>query len=1074
MSQFETYCPSRRQFLRFSAAAGAVFAFKSLLAESSESEPLSFGRPRRVDLPDTGWRIWPDTKAEWKADRIFLPGEFRLSELPIHPPTGGWEVLSRELGVPAVLPATVEQYYWGEFGLRPYSGEEYKYEPSNPEAQKNGTADPEVRNGAYYGVSWWWKEIMIPSNYSGKRIFLEIRGARQRAEVFLNRQLVGYSILEELPFTCELTSAAKAGGKNELAIRLTNPGGRFDWVDRSSLRWGDVQIQKSHGFGGVDRGMVLSACDNVRVTDLWVLNTPEPRTINAYAQIENVDPAVPAGVLTFSVWDSVSNRKVTEKTLPIEGMQGLKKEFSVEINCPDARLWDLTSPNLYRLSVSYESGKSVDSLDRNFGFRWFAPEGIGSKALFRLNGRRIRLYSAISWGFWPLNGLFPTQEFSLKEVTAAKQLNLNCLNFHRNPGKQDVLDVQDRVGLLRFMEPGGGGLAVETSKESPQEGSASGRSDPPAMRSQATARFQQRYMEAKILHMMRTFRSHPSLVGWTLQNEFRTELTPELLAILQKMHAVDPSRCVVANDGFTMRSHQAWWEPYAEKPHTSPLPGEAVPLDLTVNSAGGWWDDHQGAGGDVWVDSHWQGPDKYQWQSKNTAEIVQWGEMEGSAMLDNHSVVLMQIDQRGGKSYDRIDHKEIDTAYDSFLSRWGFRQAYPTTSSLYTALGKRCYDTWTQYMENARICDVNDFLAISGWESTSIENHSGIVDVFRNYKANPAALTESLAPVHPVAKQRAMVFAVGEKGIFDLFLLNDTGKPVQGQLLFFVVAPSGTKTEIGRYNVPEFVADQLSYPVKMEVESPVFEEEGEYVFYFALTGSASGLQKRSVWVTKTEASLPKPARVGVIGGSTRAKDWLGRIANLTVEDFAPGAKYDLLLFSRDATKGGSRVQFDPEAGYRATDASGNSFSLPPEVLALVKQGTPLFLDAQMDWIADGAARDLAAAGAFQYEGMVGPCRAPWMGAWYFNREHPVYSGMPVNQALGVYYQVKGNSSGGWLVAGKDVEVITGYSRDHDRKVGAGVVLCKLGQGKIVLNRVPAMQKVLDQRFYHNVVQWLLT
>jgi beta-galactosidase len=55
------------------------------------------------------------------------------------------------------------------------------------------------RYGAYKGVSWWSKAIDIPASAKGKRVMLNIRGARLRAEVFLNEQLVGYSIMSELP-----------------------------------------------------------------------------------------------------------------------------------------------------------------------------------------------------------------------------------------------------------------------------------------------------------------------------------------------------------------------------------------------------------------------------------------------------------------------------------------------------------------------------------------------------------------------------------------------------------------------------------------------------------------------------------------------------------------------------------------------------------------------------------------------------------------------------------------------------------------------------------------------------------
>src|ERR1035441_769446 len=112
---------------------------------------------------------------------------------------------------------------------------------------------------------------------------------------------------------------------------------------------------------------------------------------------------------------------------------------------------------LYKLNVSWHPERpshDVETREVDFGFRWFTVEGLGHDAMFRFNGRRIRLYTSISWGFWALNGLFPIPELAEKEVRVAKSLNLNTLNFHRNLAKEDVLYIQDRVGLLRCLEPG--------------------------------------------------------------------------------------------------------------------------------------------------------------------------------------------------------------------------------------------------------------------------------------------------------------------------------------------------------------------------------------------------------------------------------------------------------------------------------------------------------------------------------------------------------------------------------------------------------------------------------------------
>ena len=166
---------------------------------------------------------------------------------------------------------------------RPYTPDEYRYAADD---KQEGNGGPVPQNGAYFGVSWWRQEIDIPVSMAGKRIFLHVRGAHLRAEVYLNEKLVGYSIMEELPFEAELTHAAKPGGKNVLAIRITNPFGRFDWVDGLNEQWGAVKLYRSHGFGGLDRGMTISAHDVGADQGLRGCSIQsEPRTVKVYRGI---------------------------------------------------------------------------------------------------------------------------------------------------------------------------------------------------------------------------------------------------------------------------------------------------------------------------------------------------------------------------------------------------------------------------------------------------------------------------------------------------------------------------------------------------------------------------------------------------------------------------------------------------------------------------------------------------------------------------------------------------------------------------------------------------------------------
>lgn len=1031
----------RRQFL----------SGTGLLAAAGWTGAKAQTADEKMAIPDEGWRLWLDEATPWHEDTLYLPGDVSLEAIPARPPTGGWDRLSGEAGIAVALPATVEQFYWGRSGLRPYTIKEYAW------AQR----DPVPQNGAYRGVSWWWRDIQIPASFAGRRILLHVRGARLRAEVYLNRQLVGYSILEELPFVCDLSKAARPGGANQLAIRITNPGGHYDWVDGDTLAWGKVKLQASHGFGGLDRALSLSAHPmRGHIEDVWILNRPEPRTADAFVRLSG---SVDASSLSLSLEESAGRAVVAEiKMLASQRDRVLR----FRLRAPAAKIWDLETPHLYRITARYrlDGGESVAS--RLFGFRWFAPQGVGHDALFRLNGRRVRLYSAISWGYWALNGLWPTLDLAEKEATQAKALGLNCLNFHRNVGKEDVFDTHDRLGVLRYMEPGGGKLAVGRWPDNVKADANSIVMEKPATEADL---FAQRHMREKCLAMVRAFRSHPSLIQYTLQNEMGADFhDPATLAILNAMRAEDESRIIALNDGLIdppTRAAQAWYEPYNSMLHRSDR-----------EAWGAWWDEHQGAG-DQWYDGFYKGPADFIDHQPLRESIVEFGEMEACAVPDNQVLGIADILQRGGKSYDLDDRHQILAAYEGFLDRWKFRSAFPKTEDLFQALGRKSYEAWQEYLENVRINDATDFAAISGWESTAIENHAGLVDNLRNFKSDPEIIRTSLLPVRPLAKQHALVVARGTPALFDLWLLNDTGKPVTGPLDFIVTEPSGQRRKLGSFPAPGMRPDQFSALLKERLASPPLEQEGLYRFIFSLSGRPRADHVREILVVDP-LLRPDPAktlRVGVSGILPGLAVQLAAIPGITVEPYKPGIPYDAVIAGglHDGSTPAQRLGGDAGVQMqRETNSPLVPGQFPPGLLSDVGNGIPLLVVAQEDGLADGLATALAGEGAFVYRGQVGRLRAPWMGSWYFLRKHPVYQGLPVNRAMGVEYQAHGRQANGLIVEGPGVDVFVGYSRDHDRQVGAGTFTTRVGSGKILFQRVPDLNGPMQQRFLRNALAWL--
>ncbi|MGD0444779.1 MAG: glycoside hydrolase family 2 TIM barrel-domain containing protein [Edaphobacter sp.] len=1093
---------TRRTFLQTATAATLATQLKPTSAQSPQQPYPENG----TLIPDDDWRLWIDEKAEWKNDPLFLPEDIswqnevlcgKGTPLPVNQPSSP-DLLDHLNGINVTLPTTVEQHYWGKFSSRPYTPDEYRY----------AADDPIPQNGAYLGVSWWGKQIHIPSEWKGKRIFLHIRGARLRAEVFLNKKLVGYSIMEELPFECDLTHAADPGGFNLMAIRLTNPFGRYDWVDGLNAQWGAVKLYRSHGFAGLDRGMTISAHNDVRIKDAWILNTPDPRTVNVTIELDRGSQPNWQGHIRCEVFDAETGKSLGTKE--IDGEANNKSTstvhdevnsqthavssvttiapaasspyggFSTTINCPTATLWNLDNPKLYHLRIEINSQGKTDTRTIAFGFRSFVPTGIGTNAVFRLNGKRIKLYSSISWGFWGLNGLFPTPELAEKEVTQAKKLNLNCINFHRNLAKEEVLRAHDRLGLLRYMEPGAGKMAIG---KLPANTAASANSIVMEKPTDAADKFAQRFMFVKCVEMVKAYRSHPSVIIYCLQNEIGADLkNPDTIAILTAMRAEDPSRCIVLNDGFVApprKAAQAWFEPWNDKIHRS-----------DEKEWGDWWNQHQGAG-DQWYDEFYKSPTDFTYKAPFKNVLTEFGEMEGCATPDNHALMVHQITQTyleySGKSYDLTDHKEILAAYDKFLDQWNFRTAFPTAEQLFNALGKKCYDTWQNYLENARISDELDFAVISGWESTAIENHSGIVDNLRNFKSDPTPISATLTPIRPVAKQRSACTARGESATFDLYLLNDTSEPAAGTLTFTAVTPSNKLIKLAEFPAPQQITDQFSYLLKESFQTPRLGEEGLYRFKFALSSAPLSTQTKEIWVTAPSV-MPIGGirrRIGVSGITPQLRKQLEDLTKFTqfeVADFKHNEEFAVIVTSgltataSASQNSGDTTGLENQPGHEvgAVQTTTQLGHIDPYILDVVRMGMPLLAIPQADALSEGVAKQLAAAGAFTCNGTVGDYRAPWMGNWYFVRDHPIYAGLPVNQAMGIHYQAKGRQANGLLVEGPNVEIIAAYSRDHDRNIGAGTFTTTLGTTKCIYHRVPDLHPVLQQRFLANALAWLTT
>ena len=135
------------------------------------------------DLSGPGWKLWLDHAAIWANDDIYMP-PVDLSAIPVNPPTCGWDKFEGACDKFVDVPGTVEAHFWGAIG----------------------GAITDV-GGDYRGVSWWSTTFELNPKLEGKRIILDFTAANLRAEVFVNRELVGYDVIGNTPFKVDATDA---------------------------------------------------------------------------------------------------------------------------------------------------------------------------------------------------------------------------------------------------------------------------------------------------------------------------------------------------------------------------------------------------------------------------------------------------------------------------------------------------------------------------------------------------------------------------------------------------------------------------------------------------------------------------------------------------------------------------------------------------------------------------------------------------------------------------------------------------------------------------------------------------
>jgi beta-galactosidase len=934
-----------------------------------------------TDISGNDWKLWLDTAALWQNDQLFLPGK-TIKDIPVHIPTGGWNALQNGQGKTVHLPATVEEYFWG----------------------RNGNSFGVTGN--YIGVSWFTTLVNVPAETKGKRIFLNVESVRFQAEIFVNKKLVGYDIINSTPFKIEITNEVEFGKKNEITFRITDPNGNFNWKDSQNYLWGDYRTIPSHGFGGITGKVILSARDHVFIDDVFVKNKPKINEVDVEVTSQNDMSQSCKGSYILEIREHGGGQKLvytqTYPATPILSGESVKK-FTISVS--NAQLWSVDSPNLYDLSVRLKCDQTDDIFHRRFGFRWFEVHDENGNREFRLNGKRIVLRTSISWSFWPNNGIVPDDSLAKKQVMIAKRLGLNMLNFHRAIGFANVLDYADELGLLYFEEPGGNSFPVNLffPKDSLEK---------------IQSNFYLKARTEKLCRMVRRDRSHPSLIIYNMHNERGAVPQQPDYDEMLAAHRLDETRILVYNSCNGSNP--------VEKPDAH-FKTHLLPYDSTFHDTG-WWDEHHAGGPGVYHDFLYKNANEYHKSSTNKKEIVYWGEEGAIGTPPRLELIRNELLKSGKNSgWEADDYLKWYDAYDSFLkNNKGFAKAFPSVDSLTRSMGNVSYYYQGRIIENIRINNVVDGYAINGWESMKLENHSGIVDNYRNPKGDVDLIARYNKPLYIAVKMNRKVVEEGSNTTVDFHIVNEMNLHGNYQLKATVTGNNG-----------EIIQTQI-FPVKITGGNTYGELlKAGWIIPVNTPGYSkvkAELIKNGVTITSGEdqifaVSAEKPAALpmGMVADTTGILTRFLSAKGIQIKAYKSGTPTgDYLLVG----------EFEPQQW-------GSGIS---DIMEWVYSGHTLIIvnnsERWADFLSDKEVAD--------YRGSK-KLGTSWYGGNFFVKEHPLFDGLPQNCVFNWEYQCFATYNrkrlGLRLFNG---ETIVGCVSDHKKEVFSALSVIPAGRGKIII------------------------
>lgn len=333
------------------------------------------------------------------------------------------------------------------------------------------------------------KSFTVPADYAGKHTILRFDGVYSYARLFVNDTFVREHHGGFTRWDTDITPFVRPGKKNEIRLEVT------DRLDDISYASGYAH----HPIGGILRDVTLFVLPETCLYDFYVETHLDAAYEDAVLKIGYSSPVAGGAEVAYTLTDPSGRRyPLAQSRFPLEEGGNMN-----ELPVKNPLKWDAEHPNLYTLTITLsKDGKEIGRFDCRIGFRDVKIE----KDRMLVNGMPVKLRGACRHDIHPTLGRTTTAELDSLDVILFKRSNMNFVRTSHYPPTERFLEYCDRYGI--YVESETAVCFVDTYR---QKNYAPGKT-------QDSAEFTPRYL-SQCREMVKSFRSHPSILFWSIGNE---------------------------------------------------------------------------------------------------------------------------------------------------------------------------------------------------------------------------------------------------------------------------------------------------------------------------------------------------------------------------------------------------------------------------------------------------------------------------------------------------------------------------------------------------------------------------